>query len=422
LGSENSSGNWIGVVPPILELGEFMRKLALLTLGVGSLVLGASVDAAVLQTQNSVVVLRVGDGASGQGGVGAVFLEEYSITYTGTVPTGATHVQTIAVPAAGATGTRLTIGNTAAAEGGMNFSANGQYLMFGGYDSNVNATGSTGNARRMIGRVDLSGNVSIDAIYGAGTTSSNNAIRGVTSLTGNEYWFAMSANPGIAHRTWEGGNNAGVAATSLAVLNSRRLEIFNNQLYVSSASGTNQGVSTVGTGVPTTTGQTVTILPGMPTTAGPSPYDFFFADANTVYVADDRQTTSGGLQKWVLESGTWVLKYTKNIDTTNDSIDNGLRGLTGAVDAFGNVTLFATSTYGTTGTANFLVGIADTLANTDPNAVQYNSLASAASIPGALGPAANFRGLEAIGILVPEPATIGLLAGGAMLLGARRRR
>ena len=409
-----------------------MRKLALFTLGVGSLVAAAGLpaDAAILQTQNSVVVLRVGDGASAQSGVGAVFLEEYSISYTGTVPTGATHVQTIAVPAAGATGTRLTIGNTAAAEGGMNFSANGQYLMFAGYDSNVNAAGSTGNARRMVGRVDLSGNVSIDAIYGTGTTSANNAIRGVTSQTGNEYWFAMSASPGIAYRTWEGGNNSVVTATSLATLNSRRLEIFNNQLYVSSASGTNQGVSTVGSGVPTTTGQTVTILPGMPTTSGPQPYDFFFADANTLYVADDRSfnsttstgSTSGGLQKWVLESGSWVLKYTKNIDTGNDAIDYGLRGLSGSVDAGGNVTLFATSTYGTTGTANFLVGISDTLANTDPNAVQYNSLASAASIPGAGGALANFRGLESIGILVPEPGTIGLLAGGALLLGARRRR
>jgi hypothetical protein len=78
-----------------------------------------------------------------------------------------------------------------------------------------------------------------------------------------------------------------------------------------------------------------------------------------LYVADDRTNTNGGLQKWVLESGSWVLKYTKNIDTSNDSIDNGLRGLAGAsVGADGAVTLFATTTYGANATANFLVGSA----------------------------------------------------------------
>jgi hypothetical protein len=168
----------------------------------------------------------------------------------------------------------------------------------------------------------------------------------------------------------------------------------------------------------------------MPTTTGPSTVDFFFADANTLYVADDRtfnSTTStgsvnGGLQKWTFDGSNWSLAYTKNIDTTNEAIDYGLRGLTGSVDLFGNVTLFGTSTFGTAGTANFLVGISDTLANTNPANVTVNALASSASIPTASGPLTTFRGLEVIGVfIIPEPSSLGLLAiGGLFLLAARR--
>ena len=221
------------------------------------------------------------------------------------------------------------------------------------------------------------------------------------------------------------GDDPAVTATSLNIQNTRRLEIYNNQLYVSAAATGIFGVATVGSpGPPTTTGQTVTILPGMPTTTGPSPIDFWFADPNTLYVADDRTSTSGGLQKWVLSSGTWSLVYTKNIDTTNDTIDNGLRGLTGSVDLLGNVTLFGTSTFGTAGTANFLVGISDTLANVNPANVTVNSLASSASIPGEAGPLTTFRGLEDIGIvIIPEPGSLCLLAiGGMLALTAKRRQ
>jgi hypothetical protein len=155
-------------------------------------------------------------------------------------------------------------------------------------------------------------------------------------------------------------------------------------------------------------------LPGWPTTAGPSPVDFFFADDNTLYVADDRTTASGGLEKWTFDGSAWSLVYTKNIDTTNDAIDNGIRGLSGSVDAVGNVVLFATTTFGS-GTPNFLVGMTDTLANTSAANVTVNSLVSAGSNQ-------TLRGLQAIGIIaVPEPGSIVLLAIGSLLLMAGRR-
>jgi hypothetical protein len=235
-----------------------------------------------------------------------------------------------------------------------------------------------------------------------------------------------NAAVGVSYRTWEGppgddGDDPGVASTLINAQNPRRLEIDNGQLYVSSAASGIFGVATVGSGTPTGASG-VAILPGMPTTTGPSPVDFWFADANTLYVADDRTSASGGLQKWTFDGSNWSLAYTKNIDTTNDTFDNGLRGLTGSVGTDGTVTMFGTSTFGTAGGANFLVGISDSLANTNPANVIVNSLASSASIPGAGGANTNFRGLEDIGVSIPEPASFALLAiGGVLLLNGRRR-
>src|SRR5262249_56714743 len=107
----------------------------------------------------------------------------------------------------------------------------------------------------------------------------------------------------------------GVTGTSTqisgTVTNTRVVTIAGGNLYVSSASGAFQGVSKVGSGLPTTTGQTTVLLPGFPTAAGPSAYDHFFADASTLYVADDRAASSGGGNpKRTLRGGTCSLQYT----------------------------------------------------------------------------------------------------------------
>jgi hypothetical protein len=409
-------------------------SLTLLAIAAAIFFSATSAGAAIISTQDTVVVLRVGEGSAALAATSApAYLEEYAIGFDGGgVPVSATHVQTIPipVPVIATFGTGLTIAGTASLEGGLNFSENGQYLMFAGYHGAVGDP--TSGKRKIVGRVNIAtdpvlpGGQEFDAIYGAGTTAAGAAIRTVASNTGNEYWFGMTnAAVGVSYRTWEGGDDPGVASTLINAQNPRRLEIDNSQLYVSSAAAGIFGVATVGTGTPTSASG-VAILPGMPTATGPSPVDYFFADPNTLYVADDRTNTNGGLQKWVFDSGSgnWTLVYTKNVDTSNDTFDNGLRGLTGGmVGADGTVTLFGTSTFGTAGGANFLMGISDTLANTNAANVIVNTLASAASIPGAGGANANFRGLEAIGVVIPEPGSIAVLAiANVLLLGLRRHR
>lgn len=113
----------------------------------------------------------------------------------------------------------------------------------------------------------------------------------------------------------------------------------NGNVDTSTAFGATVRVGTVGSGLPTTTGQTMTNLPGFSTTNAPN--QFFFADlsagvagVDTLYVADE---SAGQVQKFSLVAGTW---------TANGTIAAAsVRGLTGRVSGT-TVTLFGTYSAG----------------------------------------------------------------------------
>ncbi len=228
------------------------------------------------------------------------------------------------------------------------------------------------------------------------------------------------------------------------------MTIFNNVLYYTKGSGGN-GVNTVyfvdttgtacpnGVGLPAsgatlpttplsynaatlqTTGlpNNMCILAGFPSTPNSlltttaAPFGLWFADANTLYVADEGDgytggtdlythaaaQTAAGLQKWVFNSSTklWSLAYTLqnglklgtayNIQGyptgTNAATGlpwapaaDGLRNITGSVDGFGLVTIWAiTSTVsgnGDTGAdPNQLVFVTDLVKNVDPKLAAF---------------------------------------------------
>ena len=186
--------------------------------------------------------------------------------------------------------------------------------------------------------------------------------------------------------------------------NFRGLTIFNNTLYITKGSGSN-GINTVyqvgnAGSLPTLTDAAstpITILPGLPTTLAKNadaanPFGIWFANANTLYVADEGDGTianagtskDSGLQKWTLVNGTWQRDYVlqnglnlgqqygvENYPTALNPATDGLRNLTGRVNADGSVTIWAiTSTVSANGDQgadpNKLVVITDVLANTDP--------------------------------------------------------
>ncbi len=188
--------------------------------------------------------------------------------------------------------------------------------------------------------------------------------------------------------------------------NFRGLTIFNNTLYATKGSGGN-GIDTVyqigpaGTLPTLTTAATtaITVLPGFPTALATNadatfdyPFGIWFANATTLYVADEGDGKAAdaagsklaGLQKWTLANGAWKMLYVlqnglnlgqqyslNNYPAALNPATDGLRNLTGKVNSDGTVTLWAiTSTVSANGDQgadpNELVTITDTLANTDP--------------------------------------------------------
>jgi len=295
----------------------------------------------------NIVVCRVGaiGGGALSSAATAVFLDEYTIA-------GAL-VQSIPLPTADAGANQiLTVSGSSASECLLTRSADARYLLITGYDATVGTAApnsvSSATIQRVVGRVGNDGVVDTSTTT---TAFSAQNIRGATSDNGTNIW--MSGNGTGAVYTTFGASGAGTIVSS-TVTNLRAINIFGGQLYVSSMSGALR-LGTVGTGLPTTTGQTITNLAGLPTTGSlNSPYEYFFADltaavagVDTVYVADDSASLAG-VQKYSLVGGTWV--------ANGAPVAPGIRGLTG-ISLFGPVVnLYAT---GTATNANTLMSYSD---------------------------------------------------------------
>jgi len=333
-------------------------------------------------------VVQVGDGSGALSNVAtAAFVKQFANS-------GGAAYNAIALPTAVSGADQpVTLSGTATSEGFLTKSVSGNYLTIGGYVATPGTTSVTsGTNNRVVGRIDLATGT-VDSTTRLGDAASLGNIRSVVSNTGGEFW-AVTSGGGVRYLTF---GNTG-ATTSLNSINSRVVNISSGQLYTSSAAGTNFGVVTVGSGLPTSSGQSVALLPGFPA-SGLSSYDYLFADASTLYVADDRSAASGGgIQKWALNSGTWSLQYTLALGTGSAG---GARGLAGESDGL-NFVLYATTTESS---ANRLVSVVDTGAGS-----AFSLLATAPANTA-------FRGVE---LFSPVPES-SLVAGlGVMLVGLCR--
>jgi hypothetical protein len=310
--------------------------------------------------------------------------------------------------------TKIFASGTATSEGLLNFSPDNQYLAFTGYATTNGSSlgGTTGTAvNRTVGVLNASSS-SITRTNFADFASGNNPRSAVTT-NGTDLWMAGAVG-GVRYATTGSTTSTQLSTT---VSNIRNVDIVNNQLYVSDSSGSVVRLGTVGTGLPTTSGQTITNLSGIPTSTG-SPYSFFFADTNTLYVADDG--TSGGIQKYSLTGTAWSL-----VGTISAS---GVRGLTGVVDATG-VRLYGTtgsSSATGTGTVYTYLDTGSSFSGTANVLFTQTALQTALTNTGIGGAGSSyaFRGIE-LAVAIPEPSTYAAISG-VLALGLsiwlRRRR
>lgn len=347
-----------------------------------------------------VVVLDGTGAATLNSSATAAFLQEYNTTTAFQAP-----IQTIALPTAvSGFNQPLTLAGNATSEGFLSLTTDGHYLMMAGYAATPGtvtpATSTPTAVNRVVGRIDSSG--AIDTTTALGDAYNGSNIRSAFSTDGFNIWTSGNGGSGL-------GTSAAVRYTTLGsttsvqlnstTSNDRVVNIFNGQIYASSGSAPVLGVATIGTGTPTTSGQTITLLNGMPTSGTHSSYDFWFKDANTLYVADDGSAASGGgIQKWTLSAGTWSLAYTL---LNNGTTTTGVRGLAGTVDGSGNAVLYATTS---ASSANSLITLTDPGVNT----FTFTTLATAPANT-------DFRGVDFSPTPVPEPTTA--LLGSLGMLG-----
>jgi hypothetical protein len=337
-------------------------------------------------TAGNIVVYRVGTGTAALNtNASKIFLDEYT--------TAGVLVQSIEMPS---TGQKLTMPGSGASDweshGLITLSVDGRYVSVPAYNVDLGDDPYNGAMEKTIGLVGFNGSVS-----------------SITTLDNPDFFYITSAITNDGTSIWHADGADGiqycpVGATSSTKINnaSRRyfgINIAVGQLYAGGV--VNGGVQSIGTGLPITTGQTPTALPGLP--SGELVSQFAFADLNpgvpgvdVLYVASQATSVAGGLKKYSLVSGSWVSNGT--IGTESDKY----HGLTVKVQG-NSVTVFATriGTNSTSVRGGQLVSLTD---NSGYNAAITGTPTVLADVATRFGTAnfAAFRGVS----LVPQGPSV----------------
>ncbi len=308
-----------------------------------------------------------------------------------------------------------------------------QYVYSAGYDA-ANATAdvgtSTTNAPRSFGQTNVTNNVASSATVlktqtqtdaYRGTAGSNANVRGaVGDDTGAAKYTAGNAATATGAtggwRNFASGTSTLLDATQTNV---RTVELLNGRLFGSTGSGT-RGLHVID---PTGTNPATLYID---TGGTSSAYEFALFDDprfdngtgsplnlgfDTAYVADDRTSTSGGIQKWTWDGTLWNLQYTlKDAGLTSPQY----RGLAGQLDAAtGLITLFTSVETSASGGNTRLQQITD-----DNGALStFTTLATLANSSGL-----KFRGVALSAIPEPGALLFGALVCGVIGLGVGGRR
>ena len=300
-----------------------MKKIFTYLLGFGLPFVGMSQTAF---TPGNLVVVQVGSGGTLSNKSAPVSLVE--ITPTGTL------VQTIQLPytVAMATGgnNRLVAQGSSGNDANLTVSANGAYFVMTGYnaDTGIATISAVAGTNRTIARIGMNGVFNTTTLID--TLKSKGNARCAVTNDGSGFWQVGSSG-GMKYVHF---GSTGIAPDTAVVVcntvtNFRTVQTFGGDLITgaSSATSTTPKIGKL-TGFPTTSGNVLAALPGIPTNfcansiymtslpGGP-------AGLNTLYVASDI-TGDAGIKKYSLNATTGNWDSTGIMDATSS-----YRGLTG---------------------------------------------------------------------------------------------
>ncbi len=277
-------------------------------------------------TKGNLVILRIGNDT------GAVLTSSSTACFLDQITTAGALVNSFAIPTTGKK--RLTMSGSATSEGQITLTPDGKRIIVAGYDTLVGRASVSSSAATSIPRVinEITSGAVMTRAASSDSFQTNNSMRSAAS-NGTDYWGAG----GGSGTTYYGTGTPAVLQDTTS--NTRVINVYNGSLYYSTGSinASGVGIYKVGTGLPKTTGQTITAI--ALTGVGSSPYAFVFNSTGSVlYVADDRTGTGGGVQKYTKSGGVYTLAYTLSVGTAR-----GARGV--CVDFSGaSPVLYATTT------------------------------------------------------------------------------
>ena len=259
---------------------------------------GTVVGSTVGLTTGNLVLLQIGNGTS-------AVTSSSTAVYVREMTTAGTFVQLLSLPTADSGNNQsFTNSGTATSEGSISLSPNGQYLALAGYDAApgvANITNAAG-VNRVVATINKNGEINTSKLITDGFTGNN--IRGAVTSNGYDFWVTGTGTGGGVRYT----NSSLSTSTQISgtLTNTRTARIFDGQLYISSATSPNIGVSKVGTGLPTTT---ATLSLTSLTPASTDTYAFVFLDrdagvagSDVLYIADNAL----GLLKYSFDGTTWT--------------------------------------------------------------------------------------------------------------------
>ena len=356
------------------------------------------------------------------------------------VTTAGSLTQTIILPSG--TSDPQTDSGSASSDGYLN--TYGGFVSVPGYNAALNTPSVASSNAKVNSLLDATGSVATRTLFPvggpSGTTPGTPA--GVSPFSGNNYrssiatsgstFYGVGTSSGSPSTggAWYFNGSAFTQVSSTATgqpTNLRVVEIYNNQLYATSAASTGYGIWSIGSGLPTTAGTGTVATMAINTGTGGT-YGFVMFSTGSqgagvldlAYLADDRTVAGGGIQKYSYNGTAWSNSWSLLVGASGTSTLQsgtgvgfaGIRGLAGTYDSVLGASLYATTTETSN---NRLISIFDT-GTTTPST--YTTLQSS-------GSNFAFRGVDLSPVAVPEPSTFAIAAvatlGMAGLIRRRRR-